>query len=81
MVTLRTITCTMRFCWERRGLGTGEILPSAPRPFVHTSDLVLGVGSKILDDQTSEAHGGMQGTEDCCGSLPDFVRNFASPSI
>ena len=59
MVTLRTITCMMRFCWERRGLATGEILPSAPRPFVHVSDLVLGVGSKILDDQTSEAHGDM----------------------
>ena len=62
-------------------MATGEILPSAPRPFVHTSDLVLGVGSKILNDQTSEAHGDMQGTEVCCGSLPDFVRNFASPSI
>ena len=59
MVMPRTITCMMRFCWERRGLATGEILPSAPCPFVHASDLALGVGSKILDDQTSQAHGDM----------------------
>ena len=81
MVALRTITCMMRFCWERRGLAAGEILPSAPCPFVHASDLALGVGSKILDDQTSEADGDMQGAQDCCRSLPNFVRNFAGPSM